>query len=117
MKEKDFIQYLSYQEDTYIHFEYEKEIYYVIYGPNREEGTVGKGRTLGQAIYDLTEKFFEDDVQLEYELLKGDKRPWEPVKDKQILEGVRSPQVKQPIQTGLGILKIILNRRTISLVK
>lgn len=60
--ETDVINYLSaVHEHPLIHFEYDKGVYYVIYGPNRTEGFVGKGNTLGLAIYDMIGKIAEAD--------------------------------------------------------
>lgn len=51
------------QEDAQVHFQYERETFIIIYGPNETEGYVGKGRTLGQALQNLIDNMTREDLE------------------------------------------------------
>lgn len=60
--EQQVVDYLSaVHEHPLIHFEYDKGVYYVIYGPNRTEGYTGKGKSIGDAIYDMIGEIAKED--------------------------------------------------------
>lgn len=47
----------------FIHFEYEKGMHIIVWGPNKEEGSSGQGKTIGEAIDDLIRSLYLEEEE------------------------------------------------------